>query len=184
MYRGSQLNDRLALTSASYHSYSIVPCKGTLFCTVQSSSENNLDSPQPVGTPFSKKNLQFCNHPHLDDRPLGGRRPTLPQIPLFPSMTRLHSGVSKLPCWICFPKKKRSFRRDPDSTDPIPHTGSLSSPKMCSTPSSLFPIGLHLSPSWTLMAHPHPPTPSCITCPALPELRNHAVAFTRLDRPF
>lgn len=154
VYRGSQLNDRLALTSASHHSYSISPCNLTLFCTVQSSSENNLDSPQPVGTPSP---ILLPTSPLMTVHSATAVQPYR-EFHYFPPTTRLHPGVSKLPCWICFPKKKRSFMRDPDSTDPIPHTGSLSSPKLCSTPSPLFP-------SWTLIAHPHPLTPSCITLP-------------------
>lgn len=113
VYRGSQLNDRLALTSASHHSYSISPCNLTLFCTVQSSSENNLDSPQPVGTPSP---ILLPTSPLMTVHSATAVQPYR-EFHYFPPTTRLHPGVSKLPCWICFPKKKRSFMRHPDSTD-------------------------------------------------------------------
>lgn len=46
------------------------------------------------------------------------------------SVRRPPSPLSgKSPCWICFPKKKRSFVRDPDSTGQSKHNGSLPSPK-------------------------------------------------------
>lgn len=173
MYRSSQLMDLLSTFSsliilAQWIAWGRVTTM-KLFYTVQSSSENSYHLRRTL---LGISNFFFFFQLQISTE-FGARRPTLQRIrPRQAPPRRFQTPLLDL-----LPEKPKKLYEGSRHARPIhAYWFAVITEKM--TPLDLHPPHFpFMRPSWLI---PIPPPLHALLCPALPDLRHHAVAFTRL----